>query len=400
MNYPTVQSGPSFDFQISKGSTKLVLFFSGTGMRDGKFNYWQIGNTFATHRLFLNNGRNHWYQGGVPGLGESVDETVLNIRLWARELGVNEIYTVGQSMGAHGAILYGAKLGARVLAFGAETIMNLEGSRSTRLMQDNPPIVYPDLHSIMADASQPIFAFAGERDPIDLYCMSKSNGIPNYRPNSMIGIGHGMVSYLHNRQKFIPLVARFIENRPPPRMRAFGAALDHAGFAEAFYDQYRHTAARRFAEAVEAGSLATSLYRDADHAFYLMASALMALKKPVQALPFIERALAISPKNSDYRFLMARYWIRMGNKDRAIPIHQDIVAAQPNYVPSHYELGAIHFTRGNYLEALEAVRRAVELRPKVAKYTDLRSRIENRLAARSESKPVYQSLIETVTRRA
>lgn len=400
MSLPTPQSGPSFHFRIAKGSTKLVLYFSGTGMGDGKFSYWKISSTFRTHALLINNGRNHWYQGGVPGLGESVDQTVFNIRLWARKLRVKELYTVGQSMGAHGAILYGAKLGARVLAFGAETIVRLEGSRSTRLWQDNAPIVYPDLHDVIANAKRPIFAFAGERDPVDLYCMSKANGLPNYYPQSMIGVGHGMASYLHNRDKFIPMVQRFIDNHVPQRTRAFGAALEHPGFADAFYDQYCHMNAGRFAEAAEAGRLATSLYADADQAFYVTASALVALRQPAQALPYIERALAISPKLPDYRLLMARCLARTGSGDRAIPIYRELVAIQPDYARSHYELAALLFARGDYPEAREAVSRALQLSPDTAKFIDLRDKVDERLAVRSVPNRVYRSLVDAIKLRA
>jgi tetratricopeptide (TPR) repeat protein len=374
MTYPTAQSGPSFDFRISEGATKLVLYFSGTAMSNGKFNYWKIGNAIPTHRLFINNGRNHWYQDGVPGLGESVDETVETIRLWAKKLGASEIYTVGQSMGAHGAILYGAKLGARVLAFNAETIIGLEASRSEKLMQDNPAIVYPDLRPVMEEATQPIYAFAGERDPIDLYCAGKAEGPRNYHPKTIIGIGHGMASFLHNRNRLVPLVTRLIENRPPPTIRAYGKGLERPGFAEAFYDQHRHMAARRFAKAAEAGRLAISLYGEADHSFYLAASALMAQGGFSEALPLIERALAIAPRNLDYRFLMARHLTKKGDKDRAVAMHRDIVAVRPDHAGAHYELAALLFSRRDFAASLEAARRAAELRPETAKFADLRDR--------------------------
>ncbi|MFI0847383.1 tetratricopeptide repeat protein [Mesorhizobium sp. IMUNJ 23232] len=380
MNYPTALSGPSFNFQISEGSAKLVLYFSGTKMGGGRFNYWQIGNGIDTHRLFINNGRNHWYQQGVPGLGDSVDDTVETIRLWAQKLGVKEFYAVGQSMGAFGAILHGAKLGARVLAFNAETVLHLEAGRSIRMMQDKPFVAHPDLNSVIAEARLPIFALAGERDPVDIYCLDRIERQRNFHPKSMFGVGHGLASHLHNRGRFVPMLARFIDNRPPPTTRAYGAALDSPGFPQVFYDQHRHFTAHRLEKAVEAGHTAASLYQRADHSFYLTASALMRLKNYAQALPFLERALELAPNFPDYRFLLAQYLTNAGDKDRAIQIHEGIIAIRPAHAPSYFEMGMIHLSRGDLSQALESARRATELKPENVKFAVLRQKIERRLA--------------------
>ena len=380
MTYPTAHSGPAFNFQIAEGSTKLVIFFSGAGPKDGTFNFWKLGNKLDAHRLFVNDGRNHWYQSGVPGLGESIDESLFSIRLWVRKLGVKEIYTIGQSMGAHGAILYGAKLGARVLAFGAETILNLEASNSARLLGKDAPIVYPDLRDLMAGARRPIFGFAGERDPIDLYCMSKVNGLPNYYPRTIADIGHDMARRLHGRKRLEPFMNRLLANQRPMRTHQDGTALDRPGFADALYDLHRHVTAARYEEAVEAGRTALALHDRADHAFYLTAGALIALRSPAEALPLLESALAIAPEHIDYRFKMADCLARLGDRDRAIAMHEEIIAVQPDFADSFHELGRLHFARGDYFQALEASSRATGLKPNVTRFAHLRGRIELRLA--------------------
>ena len=213
MNYPTALRGPSFNFQIARGSSKLVLFFSGIGARDGSFQYWRVGRSLGTHCLFLNDGRKHWYQSGVAGLGDSIEATVATIQSWARELGADEIYAFGQSMGAHGAVLYGSRLGARVLAFGAETILGLEASRSSRMLNGDAEIKYPDLQHVMARAEMPIFTFAGERDPVDLYCMSKAQGLPNFHPRTILHLGHDVAAPLHKEKRLIPLMKMFVANQ-------------------------------------------------------------------------------------------------------------------------------------------------------------------------------------------
>ena len=143
MNYPTALGGPSFNFHIARGSNKLVLLFSGVGARDGKFQYWRVGKALGTHCLFLNDGRKHWYQSGVPQLGDSIDATIDNIRTMGPRTGRRRNLHHRPEHGGHGAILYGSRLGARVLAFGAETILRLEGSRSGRLLNDDATIDLP-----------------------------------------------------------------------------------------------------------------------------------------------------------------------------------------------------------------------------------------------------------------
>lgn len=416
MSYPTAPSGPAFNVQIVEGSTKLVIFFSGAGPRDGTFNFWKLGNKLDAHRLFVNDSRNHWYQSGVPGLGDNIDETLSNVRLWVRKLGAKEIYAIGQSMGAYGAILYGAKLGARVLAFGAETTLNLEASNSARLLGKDAPIVYPDLRDLMAGARRPIFGFAGERDPIDLYCMSKVNGLPNYYPRTIADIGHDMARRLHSRKRLEPFMNRLLANQRPMRTRQDGTALDRPGFADALYDLHRHVSAERYREAVEAGRAALALHDRADHAFYLTAEALIALRSPEQARPLLERALAIAPDHIDYRFRMADCLARLGDRDRAIAMHEEIIALEPDFADSFHELGRLHFARGDYLQALEASSRASGLKSNVTRFAHLHGRIEKKLARptwrnpshllRRLSRPLatvsaglYRSLVKVVARR-
>ncbi|WP_396649752.1 tetratricopeptide repeat protein [Mesorhizobium sp. IMUNJ 23232] len=357
-----------------------MLFFSGVGARDGKFQYWRVGKSLGTHCLFLSDSRKHWYQDGVEGLGASVDETVANIRQRAAALGVVDIYAIGQSMGAHGAILYGAKLGASVLAFGAETILGLEASRSERLLNGGARILYPDLHDVVATAQKPIFAFAGEQDPVDIYCMSRLLHLPAYHARTLAGRGHHLANDLHASGRLIPMMQAFVSGRPIERLAEEGNVLACPGFAEAFYDLRRHTRAGRRAEALEAGRKASSLCPRSDHALYLTAKALVELRQPAQARPLLESALAITPDNISYRFLMARCIARLGDPDRAMVLHEEIIALVPDFAPAFNQIAGIHFQRGDYFAARKASRRALELQPGTPGFVTFSERIEKKIA--------------------
>jgi tetratricopeptide (TPR) repeat protein len=128
-------------------------------------------------------------------------------------------------------------------------------------------------------------------------------------------------------------------SRPRFNLWAFGGS-DNTGKT-----LRKRMGACRFEKAAEAGRPAISLYRESDHSFYLTASALMALGGFSEALLLIERALAMAPRNLDYRFLLAKHLTKRGDKDRAIALHRDIVAVRPDHAGSHYELAALLFSR-------------------------------------------------------
>ncbi|MDQ6436756.1 hypothetical protein RB623_22115 [Mesorhizobium sp. LHD-90] len=391
MNLLKARAGPDFNLQTRRGSTKLILFFGGFGAQDGRFQYWKVGKALGTHCLFLSDGRKHWYQSGVPGLGHDIEETLASIRTCAAELGVKDIYTFGQSMGAHGAILYGAKLGAKVMAFGAETILGLEASRSDRLLQADATILYPDLHGVIASAARPVFAFAGEEDPVDLYCMSKASGLPNYHPRTIVGQGHHLAAYLHQSDRLIPLLRAFVEDRPLPLTGEEGDVLARLGLADAFYDLHRHSRARRRTEAAEAGQRTLSLNARSRVALHLTAKALLETGRAAEALDPAEQALAIAPDIIAYRFLLARTVARLGDLDRAMSLYKEIVATQPDHAPAYNQIAGIHYKRGDFFAAREATRRALELRPGHATFANLGERIEKRIAALSvQANPLQQ----------
>ncbi len=416
MSQPTALSGPSFHLRTVRGSTKLVLFFGGIGARDGRFQYWKVGKALDAHCLFLSDGRKHWYQGGVPGLGDHLESTLDSIRRWAVVLGTDEIYAFGQSMGAHGAILYGARLGARVIAFGAETILRLESSRSMRMLAADAHIAHPDLLDAIIAAEKPILTFASEEDPIDLYCIDRVNGLPNCRARTITGYKHDLATHLHRADQLVPMLRTFVDNRPIPLLQNEGRALSHPGFAEAFYDLFRHVRAGRYDEAAAAGTFAVSLYPRSAYASYLTGKALFAMKQIGPARPHLENALTLAPSEPGYRFLMGRCLAQLREYDRAIAIFDGIIAERPDSAGAFHQIAGIRYRQGDLLQALAASRRAVALAPAIKVYATLRDKIEARLAVspaqaapalpddpmqpdQTKLSGLYRSVVEVVSRR-
>lgn len=71
------------------------------------------------NKLLLRDSSQLWYLAGIPGLAQGVDDALAAIRACIAPLEPSHIVTIGQSMGAYAAILYGTLLGAqKTIAFG------------------------------------------------------------------------------------------------------------------------------------------------------------------------------------------------------------------------------------------------------------------------------------------
>jgi len=108
------------------------------------------------NRILLRDPLNAWYQRGVPGLGDSVDEVAQRLRSLIAQANPSKVITLGQSMGGYGAILFGQLLGVdQILAFGPLSFLDSQRAEALgdrrwlavmRSLEANPPaIFYNDL---------------------------------------------------------------------------------------------------------------------------------------------------------------------------------------------------------------------------------------------------------------
>ncbi|MCB0704426.1 MAG: hypothetical protein KDC34_03915 [Saprospiraceae bacterium] len=113
------------DFNVE--SEVLLIVFSGVGLGIGVpyFEFLNALNDYKIRKIFVRDNRKSWYHGGIIGMGDTIDETLDPLRKLIKESGAKKIVTLGNSMGAYAAILYGVLLGAdEVLAFAPTTFAN------------------------------------------------------------------------------------------------------------------------------------------------------------------------------------------------------------------------------------------------------------------------------------
>jgi tetratricopeptide (TPR) repeat protein len=363
-NYPTALTGPHFKIVRRPKSKKLVVLFSGTGKTDGRFEWWRLSREHLRDNLLLiNNGRNEWYQSGVPGLGNSVEETADTIRKWAAALKTPEIYTIGSSMGAHAAILYGVPLGARVLAFGGETVLLKKHSYSSRLLAKGyrPPL--PDIKPLLKDARAPIYVWAGEREPLDLIHARHLKGMPMVQVESLRCSDHAVPRYLTGRNRLITLLKRFLRNHPLAAGVDAGAGSMIDGFADAAYAAFCAIKDKDPIGAEKAAREAVELYPGSDYAHFLLGKTLFMQKRFADALPHLGAACGLGPDFVDAHFLFALSVHKLGRLADAAGLHRKLLATWPEFGRSYYDLGLIYAAEDRIPDAIKTISVAAALEP-------------------------------------
>jgi hypothetical protein len=361
----------TFAFLPRANSKKLVVFFSATGNKAGKFTFWNVSKSIDDSILFVSNGdRNEWYQHGVPGLGDTAEKTVETIRSYAGLVGAEHLYMVGVSMGGAGALLHGALAGAQVMAFCPETLINLPHSRCKKYMTPGTEIPYPDLSKLITTASRRIYVVCGESDPVDIYCASTLETIQNVVVKTIIGAGHAVQVALHNRNRLIPLIHEFVGNQDISRIEGEGVASKIPGFPYEYFRTHCTVSDRDWENAVKHGMNAIALNPTSETVNSMLGRALMSLGRAHDAYPFVAAATALAPDDINARFAFASCVRRLGDMGRAIQLHKSIVGDVPKLAKSYYELGAIYSRLKDKQNARENFQKAADLEPNNANYTN------------------------------
>ena len=85
--------------------------------------------------------------------------------------------------------------------------------------------------------------------------------------------------------------------------------------------------------------------------------------RPAEAVPVIERALALRPEVPEIHHTMADAWNRLGRRDEARTEYARALAVAPGYAPAHNGLGLLLLDEGKATEAIAEFEQAIRLRP-------------------------------------
>jgi len=111
------------------------------------------------NKILVRDSGNAWYHRQIAGLGNHVDETAQSLRELVHRIAPSQVTTLGQSMGAYAAVMFGLLLDAQqIVAFGPLSFLDVRQARlyhelrwlsvMESLAQDPPLSGYYDLAAL------------------------------------------------------------------------------------------------------------------------------------------------------------------------------------------------------------------------------------------------------------
>ncbi|HEN8707030.1 TPA: hypothetical protein U8209_003521 [Pseudomonas putida] len=312
--------GRHFKVVERPGSKRLMVFLAGTDKTDGKFDFWHVGNAQASHLLFLNNGRNEWYQQGIPGFGDSHEGTVRYLKDLVQYLQVEEVFFVGVSMGGYGAVLYGTELGAKVMAFGYDTRLKIAGSRSQKRMPKDIRVAFSDLRPLIQSSSVQVLQIAGECDALDLVAASHVRDLENVKTLTLTGVGHGGAPFIKEHYGLVEFVRDWADGVALPEITEAGASVNNPSLVRSLHKTFLAFRDKDW-EAVEVEA-ERALRLDARHEYsnYMMGTSLLERKKVAEALKYLLMSVGSAPHYIGARYRLGRA-LMLSNQHSYAKVH-------------------------------------------------------------------------------
>lgn len=183
------------------------------------------------NRILVRDCTNSWYHRPIPGLGNHVDEVADSLQQLIARIQPSSVITIGQSMGAYAAILFGILLNVkRIVAFGPLSFLEVEQAltyhdrRWLRVMLDlhdhPPPSLYADLPRLFQErqstcdlrvifGTQPD-ANAPESVNLDVLHAHRYGALPNCSLYPVPRSGHAVVQHLIDRGQMDAVLAKHL----------------------------------------------------------------------------------------------------------------------------------------------------------------------------------------------
>jgi len=197
------------------GSTrkKLLIVFAYINQVLGTRSHSSFLRNVDCKKLFLNPGKNEWYQTGVPGVADTYTGLLRFLQDVASDFSDHEIICLGHSMGGFAALGFGVSIGAsRILASVPEVTLNVPNSLSIRHMK-GVKLDCDDLTDVLAyNTRSDITALVGRRNVFD---MGMGYRLLSFPRTDVIELdtGHNTFPYLKDVGKLGATLEAFVEGQ-------------------------------------------------------------------------------------------------------------------------------------------------------------------------------------------
>jgi len=381
--FPTELSGNSYHFFLHNGSKKLIIFFAAQNMMPGKYNFFQMGREIEENLLFVNDLTNQWYQNGIDGLGDTFEETIATIKKWIEYLDIEEVYTLGTSMGGYAAIMYGVHLNASVLSFAPEIILQTPYSRSKKKIQKKTKVLYSDLRVLMEGYGKPITVISGECDVLDIYFAGLLIPTETLNVITIKGADHYLPTYLTRASYTTRLIRTFYEAGKPDVSFIFevGNVLENKSISRKLYLAYIAFQKKDYylVELIADNVIRYAPYIESAH--YLKGAALIKVENYEIAEESLAIASLLAPNNAEYLFSYSHAVRMIGDKKQSLYLLSRLLQKFPNFAKGHYAKGMINYELNNFNEALQHFEKAYFLESSNTSYKKMRFRCMDKINA-------------------
>ena len=300
---PTLVDAEVFYAMPSESDTALVSF-GAKGGGHAHFHFFKLLKPLPDlTKLLVRDPSGSWYNAGLPGVGDTLEEIAAAIERELRALSARRVITAGSSMGAYAAILFGCMLGAeRAVALAPQTILD-PGLRHAP--PESVVLQAPDLAPIIAAAPKTkVDLVAGWDDHLDVFNAHRVANLPSVRVLALPGYRHDFVEDLHRENRLVRLIVDLVEGRVPEGC-VVNPELDPetvAGIADTAYAVQR----RDWPLVIEQMGHVVERYPSWAGPNFDLGRALVEMSDYERAQPPLARAVHANPSWADARLLLER----------------------------------------------------------------------------------------------
>ena len=362
--------GDFFKLRTHPSSERLIVVFTWMGAPPGRFAFYKSLAAVKENILFLNDENNAWYQSGIPGIADTLDKVCSEITLLADKLNAKEIVTLGSSMGAYGALLYGSRLNCRCLAFSPETILNLPGSRSEKNMPESVPKRFNDLRPLLESSTMKATVITGELDTVDLFCTLHLSNLPNITIKSIAGVAHSVPEFFHRKHGIGNSIKQFILQGSLPTLPEYGELSEHPESVNKLMHANSLMSEKKFRDAADLMESLTKQHQNSDAIFHKLGSARTKLKDYRSAERLFRRAVSISPYCAEAHHQLGVSLRSLGRFDEACAQQREALKISENMPAAILHLGMSLQDSGDIYEAETTLRLGYKNNPKNMKFKE------------------------------
>lgn len=349
--------------KINPESKRLTVFFSGTDKTNGKFDFWRVGNSQDSSVIFFNNGKNEWYQNGIPNLTGSIDSTANFINDVYNNVGATSILLCGVSMGGYAAMLYGSLINADILAFGFDSQLKIKGSRSEKRMPKDVQLNEPDLKPIVSKAKGRIHCFAGELDGMDMISSHHLHDLDNFNCQILRGVGHGAAPFIDKWYGLSEYIRKYANKEELPEIPESSQIHRNKYIVDTLRKSHDLAKEKNWGGLEELLSKPENNEEIVAANYYWRGIAALEMEEINNSIKYLSQSVALAPRHDTARYRLGRAFMAKKNIELAKSCFLQILENDKENFLSHIFLHDLYKEIGKHKEAKNYLSRAIEINP-------------------------------------